>query len=678
MAQFWSDFNANANAFSVCAELIWNFDFDSWVPWFPANRWVTSRADAAASEPRMAVLIPLHDQVVALMASPDVDATEKIQLQSARFELELSINQTLANWYHISTVDPNGYFWWPDGMQCLVDASAYIGAGYFVGADNYGPKVIQWMQEAVAGIPKQKAYYEALVANPPTPHVMIGSAAAAMSDVYFADTSAAFYESSYCTPGGLTPAEHAQCVSLAAQLSAVMIDFQTVWDGVWQDACDTYRPDSAPSAIDLDRYIEVYHAKFYYHTGVHPDMLHQTYEQLVQWTYGKLAEGEAAFDASPYKPIYGDSLTFLQEAFGNTADTELYTCGDEAAINRFVADQMVRVDRTAALGDEFPRRGSDIPYPRITFGGGRGGFYVGPAKLTKYDTWPAPGYFSVTASEETNATVCEIHNPGANMPSCWCSSTGPGAIPHEWAGHAYQVPMLLAQQCGADGAIVFPYPFGEGFAVYAEEIIKADPEYATTIPLAWNMQAVLETGYITITGHVLDYWATWYKNVTMDECIQAQMDSVYGQGNFARAQGRCWRIIGSFGHQQATYTLGDIYIKQGRALAESLVPSDKWDPKAYNVFVMKVSSAVGGDTFLDMIPSWAAFVSQPVEVARAYPYYKIMAEIAFSNDNGVWARGYDPHNACQRESFGGAMAKRGIDTSARRATTGVRHLMPSV
>lgn len=599
----------------------------------PYHTFISTAADRA-NDPYLSRLDVAQELGLSLLNNPALSTAERLAVTAVTASIGFTANTSALNWGHAFEYDVNGYWWWPNAPECVGLVGGTLSGGDYIGESDYQSTVLNYMRESVTAVDGTRQYLLDLLAAPGNPRVLMGAVATDYAPVWAYYGDLGYLQSSYCGQG-FSGAELTQCMTLAQQLSTAFDAFQAVWNGPWLTACNTHRPDSAPSAAPLPDYNEAYAAAYYFYTGDDISTLPSMLEYLIRLYYTAYDATNDLFSDAPYSS-YGDYANWLVESRSNYADPLLFDCwGHENTAEKSRA-YMQLMWELANDWQEYPLYADDNPSAVTYVSPGRNAFYTSGQYDYRRSEWISGGVGHLPLDPVDNSTCTEL---GLSSP-CVCLSKRLPAWIHELIGHAFSIPTAGKLQCGVGYFAAFS--FIEGWAGYTERRFGTLDEFRHEFPMAYlNEYALDRTG--SLGGPVADAWNFLYQNISLAQCTQLNFDS--GYGSLGRCRARCIRVMGGMAAQQFTYQRGAQLLAQQRLVVETLTGSN-FDPKLFHKSVIVLQGILDAKTFTEMSPAIAAIMNGDAN-ARNLPHFDLIARYLLQN-NQILARDYDPFNLCQR------------------------------
>lgn len=621
------------NELGVCQLFYYGLGWSTFPKRAPYHTFVANEADRAA-DPFLSRLEPLKLLGRSILDNPSLNPGERLALNAVLANVEFIANTSALNWGHAFEYDVNGYWWWPSGPECVGMIGDTLASGDYVGEANYESAVLNYMTESVAAVSGTRQYLLDLLAAPGLPRVLMGAVAADYADVWDTYGDLTYLQDSYCGQG-FDGAELTQCLALAQQLATAFDAFKAVWNGPWLAACNTHRPDSAPSAAPLPDYSEAYAIAYSFYTGDDISTLPSMLEYLIRQYYKSYDASNDLFSEAPFSS-YGNYANWVSVSATNYADPLLFDCWGHEKTPEKSRAYMQLMWELARDWQEYPLYADDNPAAETYVAAGRNAFYTSGSYDYRRAQWNSGGIGHLPLDPVANATCAQL---GLSQP-CTCLSLKLPAWIHELVGHAFAIPTAAKLQCGTGYFSAFS--FTEGWAAYTDRRFGSLDVFRQKYPMAYLNEFALDRTTI-LGGPVADAWNFLYQNLSLAECTQINFDA--GYGSMGRSRARCIRVMGGMAGQQFTYQRGSQVLAQQRAIIEAMTGSN-FDPKLFHKPVIVFEFMLDSKTFTEMVPTLAAIMNNDPN-ARNLPHFDLLARYVLQN-NQVLARDYDPFNSCGR------------------------------
>lgn len=621
------------NELAGCSLFQFGLGWETFPKRAPYHTFISSAADRA-TDPYLSHLDPALQIGLSLLNNPALSTAERLAVAAVTANIGFTANTSAVNWGHAFEYDVNSYWWWPNAPECVGFVGDTLAGGDYVGESDYQSKVLNFMSESVTAVDGTRQYLLDLLAAPGNPRVLMAAVASDYASVWANYGDLSYLETSYCGQG-FSGAELTQCMTLAQQLATAFTAFQTVWNGPWLAACNTYRPDSAPSAAPLPDYDKAYAAAYYYYTGDDISSLPSLLEYLIRLYYAAYDATNDLFSEAPYS-YYGNYANWLAASRSDHSDSLLFDCWGHEQTDEKSRAYMQLMWELANDWQEYPLYANDNPTVRTYVAPGRNAFYVQGQYDYRHSEWINGGAGFIPLDPVDNSTCTDL---GLSSP-CVCLSKKLPAWIHELIGHAFSIPTAVQMQCGVGYYTAFS--FVEGWAGYTDRRFGTLDIFRSKFPMAYFNEYALDRTTI-LGGAVADGWNFLYHNLSLAECTQINFDSGYGSLGLCRA--RCIRVMGGLAGQQFTYQRGSQLLAQQRMIVETLTGSN-FDPKMFHKPVIKLQGILDAKTFTEMSPALAAVMNGDAN-ARNLPHFDLIARYILQ-DNHNLARDYDPFNLCQR------------------------------
>lgn len=617
----------------VCQLFFYGLGWEFFPQRAPYHTFIHSDADRA-TDPFLSHLDSIQSLGHSLLSNPALSKAERLSLGAVLANIDFITNTSALNWGHAFEYDPNGYWWWPNAPECVGMVGDTLASGDYIGEPNYESAVLNYMTQSVAAVSGTRQYLLDLLAAPGLPRVLMGAVATDFAPIWAAYGDLTYLQDSYCGQG-FDGAELTQCLALAQQLSNAFGAFQAVWNGPWRTACNTHRPDSAPSAATLPGYAEAYAVAYYYYTGDDISTLPSMLEYLIRLYYKAYDATNNLFTEAPYSQ-YTNFANWVTASQSDYSDPLLFDCwGDEQTPEKSRA-YMQLMWELARDWQEYPLYADDNPAAATYVAPGRNAFYISGSYDRRLAQWNSGGVGYIPLDPISDSTCNQLGLPSP----CTCLSLKLPAWIHELVGHAFSIPTAAKLQCGVGYFSAFS--FIEGWAAYTDRQFGSFDVFRERYPMAYLNEFAVDRAF-TLGGPVADAWNFLYRNLSLAECTQLNVDG--GYGSVGRSRARCIRVMGGLAGQQFTYQRGSQMLDQQRAVIQALTGSN-FDPKLYHKPVIVLQAMLDAKTFTEMIPTLAAIMNKDAN-ARNLPHFDLIVRYVLQN-NQVLARDYDPFNLCER------------------------------